>query len=282
MAKLRWGRVAAVHPEDYSLDLVMTDDGSHLSGVQVLTPFASSSTGFADLPQPSTSDPWSLTESRDRDILAGVAFFERYPVVLGFRFPQTCQMLFNEIGRRVDRHASDVYSTIDADGNAELHHPSGTYLRIGTSPAHDDLTGKDTDGNWKIGKNTDKAVHLQVTVAGAGGPVASLNIDPSGNVTLTHSGNLVANTTGTASVTSGGPATIKAPSSTIDSPETTCTGNLTVNGGLNVMGQGGAASAMHGNLAIEGGTLTHDRKNIGSTHKHSGVTPGGGDTDVPV
>lgn len=30
-----------------------------------------------------------------------------------------------------------------------------------------------------------------------------------------------------------------------------------------------------------GGTMTHDGLNVGSTHTHGGVTPGGGDTDVP-
>src|SRR3546814_9835326 len=112
----------------------MTDDGSHLAGVQVLGPSASSNTGYNDLPRPATpssGDPWDLREATDRDVLAGVAYFGPYPVVLGFRYPQVCQMLFKDLERRINRHASDVYSTIDADGNMEVYHPSGTYLRIG-------------------------------------------------------------------------------------------------------------------------------------------------------
>ena len=35
-------------------------------------------------------------------------------------------------------------------------------------------------------------------------------------------------------------------------------------------------------VAITGGKITHDDKNIGSTHIHSGVVPGGGLTDVPA
>ncbi len=35
-------------------------------------------------------------------------------------------------------------------------------------------------------------------------------------------------------------------------------------------------------VAITGGKVTHDGKNIGSTHIHGGVTPGGGTTDVPA
>ena len=35
-------------------------------------------------------------------------------------------------------------------------------------------------------------------------------------------------------------------------------------------------------VAITGGKVTHDGKNIGSTHLHGGVVPGGGLTDVPA
>lgn len=35
-------------------------------------------------------------------------------------------------------------------------------------------------------------------------------------------------------------------------------------------------------VAITSDTLTHNGKDIGATHRHSGVTPGGGETGVPV
>ena len=35
-------------------------------------------------------------------------------------------------------------------------------------------------------------------------------------------------------------------------------------------------------VAITGGKVTHEAKNIGSTHIHGGVVPGGGLTDVPA
>lgn len=35
-------------------------------------------------------------------------------------------------------------------------------------------------------------------------------------------------------------------------------------------------------FAFTGGKVTHNGKDIGDTHKHSGVDPGGGITDVPV
>lgn len=37
-----------------------------------------------------------------------------------------------------------------------------------------------------------------------------------------------------------------------------------------------------GGVTISGGTVRHDGKNIGSTHVHGGVMPGGGNTSVPA
>ena len=76
-------------------------------------------------------------------------------------------------------------------------------------------------------------------------------------------------------------ANIKASTSvTLDTPETTCTGNLTVAKSL-TMGQEGGNATLKGNVAIEGGSLTHNGKNIGSTHTHSGVQSGGSNTGAP-
>jgi hypothetical protein len=45
---------------------------------------------------------------------------------------------------------------------------------------------------------------------------------------------------------------------------------------------GTETASMNGNYAFVGTTLTHNGKNIGSTHVHTGVTTGGGDTGAPV
>lgn len=77
-------------------------------------------------------------------------------------------------------------------------------------------------------------------------------------------------------------ATVEAAASvTIDTPETTCTGNLTVAKSLNV-GAGGGSATIEGNVAFTGGSVTHNGKNIGDTHQHSGVQPGGGNTEAPT
>lgn len=59
----------------------------------------------------------------------------------------------------------------------------------------------------------------------------------------------------------------------------TQTGQATVQGGMNV--SGGSGITMSGSISHSGGTITSNGKNIGSTHTHSGVATGGGNTGVP-
>jgi phage baseplate assembly protein V len=83
-------------------------------------------------------------------------------------------------------------------------------------------------------------------------------------------------------------ATINADTSvTLNAPQTTCTGKLTVEGLLTYLNGmvgstgSGASAEITGNVNFSGGSLTHNGKNIGSTHTHTGVQPGGGTTGAP-
>lgn len=165
---LRIAKVVEVYPEAHAVDLVFTDDASRATGVPVMVPTASTNTGFVDLPEPTKpkgDDKWSLEPTEDRDIFAVVAPTDGGLIVLGFLFPQVAQPMFEEIGRMIYRHGSDVYHTIDKRGNLELRHPSGLFVRIGTDPAHEDLTEKDYDEKWKIEKNIYKSPYLRIEVA---------------------------------------------------------------------------------------------------------------------
>lgn len=82
-------------------------------------------------------------------------------------------------------------------------------------------------------------------------------------------------------------ATINADTSvTLNTPQTTCTGKLTVEGlltylaGMNGSTGSGASASITGNVDFSGGSLTHNGKNIGSTHTHS--DPQGGTTGAPT
>ena len=73
--------------------------------------------------------------------------------------------------------------------------------------------------------------------------------------------------------------TLTTPELTADSPQSTFTGSVKIGGVLSVMSGGGAGtSRIQGNFHVEGGSLTHNSKNIGSSHTHpgdSGGTTGG-------
>jgi hypothetical protein len=216
-------KVITIHPEDHSCDVRLLRDGSLLAGLQVLSSSASTNTGLNDLPTPSTPPAGQWIQRTDRDIIAIVDWCDGVPYVEGFLFPQICQMTFKEANRKVDRHASDFYHTVDAAGNAEWYHPSGTYLRMGESPAHEDLTGKDVDKKWAITKNTTRAPHVQLVVASAGAAALTINIDPGGNLTVTSA---------------AGAATLVFPGgTTIDTPLTTMTGDLKVDGNIKADGE---------------------------------------------
>lgn len=252
---LSLGRVAAVHPEDHSVDVIMIRTGARLPGVQVLAEFATTNSGAHDLPNvsmPPSGDKWDLTAATDRDMIAVVGYIDGLPVVLGFLFPQVSQMLFADANRRVHRHASDWYTTVDGAGNFEAAHPSGTFLRVGETPDHEDLTGQDVDGHWAIAKNTTRTPHVRLVVANGGAVKADIHVDPSGNVTVTNAGNLSAHAAGTAAIQSDGDMTLTAPN-------------------INLVG----------NVAASGGALTHDGTNVGHDHTHGGVSAGLARTSGP-
>jgi phage baseplate assembly protein gpV len=300
------GIVVAVYPEGNSIDVLMPKTGDKLTNVQCASHTGSSNTGVMDLPEiglPVDDTRWNLqiVNNANRFVRAIIQNIDGMPVCMGFLLPQLTQLTFQRNNFRVSRHASDVYSTTNESGDHEWYHPSGTFLRVGASPAHEDLTNQDVDQSWAVKQNTAAAPWVNLTVANAGAVVANFQVDPSGNINVTHNGNLTVNTkgnadvtvTGTTTVNSSGAATLKAPSVKIDSPQTTCTGALTVQGPLafesGMTGQagssGGATMVITGDATVTG-TVTGQTDVIAGTisgkdHTHGGVQSGGSDTDPP-
>ncbi|MBT4131868.1 MAG: hypothetical protein HOL17_02515 [Gammaproteobacteria bacterium] len=176
------GRVMAVNHESHSVDVVLIDDGRRIPGVQVMASSASSRTGLSDLPaMEPLEDP--TADIRDQEMMAIVAIMPVGAVCLGFLHPHVSQLMFDAV-RGVWRHTSDVYVSVDDDGNFELSHPSGTFIRIGMTPEHEDLTEKDFDKKWKIDRNTDKPVHVRMQVENNGVQKATVSVDPEGNIAV--------------------------------------------------------------------------------------------------
>lgn len=272
---MRKGIVVAVHPEDHSVDLVMADDGSRLVGVQVMTPNGSTRTGTVDLPQiPARKDKWDVTQPTGQDMHALVGYVGRHPVVTGFLYPQVNQMTSTDPKLRMTRHQSDVITTVDGDGNIQLEHPSGLFLRIGAAPEKQEFAGKNSDASSQLDRNTGSTPYVRLSMAGG---KAVLTIHPSGKVELTTEdevnvqakGNVTVKTEADALVEATGSATVKAEHVTLDTPTTTITGNVDIQGDLTV----------DGNTSLT--NVTSNGKNVGSNHRH--LNSGGPSTGgVPV
>lgn len=273
-------KVVAIHPESNCVDVVVLRTGMPMAAVRVLSGMATGQTGRADLHAPDCTQGFESLNTGERDIVAAISFYGEYPFVVGFLYPEAAQCLFKREDFKVDRHASDVYHTIDSAGNIELAHPGGAFVRIAETPAHEDLTGKDRDALWKIKRNTSRRVHIHVEQAGG---KASVNIDPDGNIDIIHAGNLTTNTggaltvavAGSTTITSGGSITMNAPSITMNAPQVTINGALAQGKGAN-----GGGCSMQGPVAVTNDVVAGGKSLMG--HVHSGVTPGGGNTGAPV
>lgn len=268
---LRIGIVVATHPEDHSVDLVMSDDGSRLVGVQVLTGSGSARTGTVDMPKiPASDNKWDITKTNGQDMKAVVGSFGPHPIVLGFLYPQINQVLPSDPETLYGRHQSDVAWSIDGGGNIQITHPGGAYIRVGESPDKVDLTGRNADASLAYDRNTGKQVNVRIGLAGN---TVEVTLAPSGAVTVKANTNVV--------VQAGSGVTL-------DTPLVHCTHALTVdgpitgNGGMAVSGGSGASMSVNGSVQITGPQLTHNGKNVGSTHAHTGVRAGSDQSGVPV
>ncbi|HDR9163599.1 TPA: hypothetical protein QDB28_004003 [Burkholderia vietnamiensis] len=236
-------KVVGVHREAQKVDLIMLSNDRPLSGVKVMSGMASGDAGYSDIPVPdvnNAANPFHSTNTGGRDMFAVVAFFAGAgPIVIGFLFPETAQCLFPDPNRMIYRHASDAYFTIDGAANTEFAHPSGLYLRVGASPAHEDLTGKDYNGRFKVTRNTSPNVHFHLQM---GGNTMSLDVDPSGNVALTSSGNVTVNAQGDASVSAQGKATLSAQGATTVSSAAAV--NIQGAAGVNISSTNGTSASI--------------------------------------
>lgn len=249
----RIGYVVATHPEDHSVDVLMADNGERLVGVQLVTANGSTRTGSVDMPAvPEKKDKWDITQLSGQDMKAIVGFVGRNPVVVGFLYPQINQVLSKDPKLRFNRHQSDVTTMIDGDGNIQLTHPSGTYIRIGETADKVDMAGKNADGSAAFDRNTGRRVNIRIGLAGG---VLELTMTPTGGVLLKAAQGV--------DIEAGQASTFKAPSITLDTPETHLTGKLKVDGDSELK------------------AVTSNGKDISNTHRHANSGgPGTGGTPV--
>ncbi|HHA3594137.1 TPA: hypothetical protein ACODIZ_003664 [Salmonella enterica subsp. enterica serovar Newport] len=254
---LRKAIVVGANPQDHSLDLVMVDNYSRYTGVQVQAHTASSRTGSIDLPDvPPRENKWDISQPGAQEIQALVDFVGRVPVITGFIYPQISQMTHADGKLKYNRHTSDVQTYTDGNGNMGILHPSGAHIVLGEAPDPKDFAKANADKSSAIDRNTDKKVYLRVALAGN---VAVLTMDPKGNCSLELKADLTV-TCENASVTAKSKITLKAPDTEIDG-KLHVTGEMTTDSSITSKGD-----------QVANGISTHD-------HVHT--DPQGGKVSTP-
>lgn len=169
---LSLGKVSKIYPEANMVDILLFN-GSLLRKVQVIVPFASSVSGISNLPLPKyktdilkRNNPLGEAERDESDIIAVVGYFgsTTSPIVLGFLFPENCEILCgkdqkgNEDGTQfIWKHESNVYvrvakgytgtegSTDPITPDIEINHPSGLFIKIGRNTTLEPITNWDKE-----------------------------------------------------------------------------------------------------------------------------------------
>lgn len=184
---MKRGYVVAVHPEDHSVDVALSN-GQRLTGVQVLSHIgASEKTGTFNMPTvPETDgDKWDVSEKKhDKYQIAIVDYVDDMPVVVGFLYPQISQMTFPDKDLFFFRHQSDTTVSIEADGSIQISHPGGTYLRIGDSPEPKEHEGTNADESLERTENVDLPTTVRIGVRDGGDHMVKLTMQPDGKVEL--------------------------------------------------------------------------------------------------
>jgi hypothetical protein len=263
----RWAKVVAIYQEAHAADVVYLDNGQVQPRVTVLCGMVSTDSGSIDLhtpgPPKDATKPYDVQDTSSMNIRAAVIKIGGIPAIIGFKPPELGQMTFKRKNFRLNRHPSDVYTSIDDNGNVEVFHPSGTYFRIAVAGAHEDLTGQDFDKRFKIARNTDKLVHVVLSVQNGGVEKARVDISPTGDITATGQGNLSATMQGTFHGESVGAMSFKAPSMLFDTATAHFTGNVNVDQTVTA-----TTDAVGGGKSLK-------------NHTHGGVFAGGAHTAAP-
>ena len=115
-----------------------------------------------------------------------------------------------------------------------------------------------------------------------------ITFDAEGNITVVSQKDLIAEVVGNILATCGGDVEINAMEGqvTVNSPLITLNGDVIITKGLTILDEDLTGSVFHGtinNLAYISGTGIIESNGIGlSTHKHTGVVPGGGISGGPT
>lgn len=177
-ATLTVAKVTKIHPEANFVDILLFD-GTRYVRVPVMSMFASSRCGSVGLPIPEQNTPIDKAEesggkqfplkpgdATESDVYAIVGFASGLfikPLVLGFLFPEENELMCSikqtgnsDGSQHLWKHTSNTYTRVDENGDIEISHPSGVFIKIGNNAVRTEIINYDKNVRpfkWK-NKNT--------------------------------------------------------------------------------------------------------------------------------
>lgn len=192
-----FGRILATYPEQNAVDVAMRLGGV-LRKVPVLRPIAGTFEGTTYLPEIKNPDTVEKTPlglfgdlrgSAIKDTFAVVGFMGgdiKRPVIMGFLPPEQYSGSFPDASGEVSRHRNGIYTRYGDDG-FEMSHPSGTFIKMGTSATKTSLNSTNVDSKQPF-KDTDgvSAAAPDLVISHSSG--LNIHITTSGSIIITKAG----------------------------------------------------------------------------------------------
>jgi hypothetical protein len=168
---VRFAQVVHVYPNYRMAEVVMCDNSQRYQNVMIATEHVTSNSGSwraHGVPRPPAEEDAGGIHPEDeympgpvRTEFALVTFIGGRPMITGWMPPPLSQMMFTfeQQNREVHRHPAGLVETTSFEGNWELHHSGGAFLRGAYETAlqmpdrHEDLTPFGANENWLLPEN---------------------------------------------------------------------------------------------------------------------------------
>jgi hypothetical protein len=226
------GKVIAVDHAQQTIDVVMASTGAIIRRIAMLSPDAGTRHGQRSLPKIALTAAAQQTANGPLDIASDTLQHDTWAMLMrvgnstsayvcsGFLYPESTELSINEPGLRIDRHESNVTTTVDAKGNYEQQFPDGSSIlvKLGTTPTDRSATNFDAAATpWDV---PDDGVARTITLAAPidAAPIlpaakrkAILSIGPTGiTLSVPGSGSVTFDTAGNISVSAPTTVTLHA------------------------------------------------------------------------
>lgn len=200
---IKLAQVVCYYPNFGACEVVMIENGARFQNVPVINHFMTSNSGvrmFHAMMRPASEDVagglMDLEETRMplRSVMAACIMTAGQPMIIGFLPHPLNQMQFayTEQNRDIYRHPTGNMVNVQKDGNIEVQHTGGAFLKIGKdidgtdADRVQDLTPVTPNGNWELPIND--PVTITICTGDQGENAIKIRVRPNGDTDIMSSG----------------------------------------------------------------------------------------------